>query len=151
VTQIHHVGLTVSDLDRSLAFWRDAVGMDVVLEPQERQGGYFEAIVCEPGVHVRMAQLAFPGTATPRVELFQYLAPPAGVHRSRPADVGFAHVCLTCADLDALLGRLREAGGEPFSGVVEVDHGANRGARCLYLRDPDGHVVELIQPAPAAA
>ena len=147
---IHHVGLTVSDLDRSLGFWRDALGMEVVLEPQERQGGYFEAIVCEPGVHVRMAQLAFAGTGTPRVELFQYLAPAAGVHRSRPADVGFSHVCLACPDLDGLLARLRDAGGEPFSDVVVVDTGANAGARCLYLRDPDGHVVELIQPAPAA-
>jgi catechol 2,3-dioxygenase-like lactoylglutathione lyase family enzyme len=120
VTEIHHVGLTVSDLDRSLAFWRDALGMEVVMA-QVREGGYLEAIVGEPGAHVRMAQLTFPDTTTPRVELFQYLVPIGGAHRSRPADVGFAHVCLACPDLDALL-----------------------------ERDPDGHVVELFQPAPGA-
>jgi hypothetical protein len=43
-----------------------------------------------------------------------------------------------------------QAGGRPFTGPVAVDTGANRGGRALYVRDPDGHVVELFQPPPAA-
>ena len=43
MTQIHHTGLTVSNLERALAFWSDALGMQVVMQ-QDRQGGYFEAI-----------------------------------------------------------------------------------------------------------
>ena len=138
---LHHTGLTVADLDRSLHFWRDAMGMEVLFQ-QEKAGGYLEAIVGEPGAHVRMAHLAFGGEG-PRIELFQYLAPSGGQHQLRPADVGFAHVCVACDDLDERLERLIAAGGRPFSKPVEVDTGVNKGGRSVYLRDPDGHVVEL--------
>jgi catechol 2,3-dioxygenase-like lactoylglutathione lyase family enzyme len=138
---LHHTGLTVADLDRSLHFWRDAMGMEMLFQ-QEKVGGYLEAIVGEPGAHVRMAHLAFGGEG-PRIELFQYLAPSGGQHRLRPADVGFAHVCVACDDLDERLERLIAAGGRPFSKPVEVDTGVNKGGRSVYLRDPDGHVVEL--------
>ena len=145
MSAIHHTGLTVSDLDRSLAFWRDALGMEVVMQ-QEKQGGYLEAIVCEHGAHVHMAHLAFEPDG-PRIELFQYLAPSGGKAELRPADVGFSHVCVLCDDVEVLLARLVEAGGRPFTDVIEVDTGANAGGRCVYLRDPDGHVVELFAKA----
>ena len=140
---LHHTGLTVSDLERSLHFWRDAMGMEVLFQ-QEKAGGYLEAIVGEPGAHVLMAHLAFGGEG-PRIELFQYLAPGGGRHFSRPADQGFAHVCVACDDLGDWLERLIAAGGTPFSEPVEIDTGVNRGGRGVYLRDPDGHVVELFE------
>jgi catechol 2,3-dioxygenase-like lactoylglutathione lyase family enzyme len=144
---LHHTGLTISDLERSLRFWRDAMGMTVVVA-QEKAGGYLEAIVGETGCHVRMAHLAFDGEG-PRIELFEYVAPAAGHHVSRPADVGFAHVCVACDDLDERLERLVAAGGVPFSEPVVIDTGVNRGGRGVYLRDPDGHVVELFERPPA--
>lgn len=144
---LHHTGLTISDLERSLRFWRDAMGMEVLFQ-QEKDGGYLEAIVGEPGAHVRMAHLAFDGEG-PRIELFQYLAPGGGQHMQRPADTGFVHVCVACDDLDERLARLVDAGGTPFGDPVEIDTGVNRGGRGLYLRDPDGHVVELFERSPA--
>jgi catechol 2,3-dioxygenase-like lactoylglutathione lyase family enzyme len=143
-TAIVHTGLTVADLERSLRFWRDGLGMQEALS-QEKEGGYLEAIVREPGAHVRMVQLEFPGGGE-RIELFQYLAPTGGHVSGRPADVGFSHVCVACADVDALLGRLVEAGGTPLGPVADVDTGANTGGRCVYVRDPDGHVCELFSP-----
>ncbi len=80
---LHHTGLTVSDLDRSLLFWRDAMGMQVLFQ-QEKKGGYLETIVGEPGAYVRMAHLAFDGEGT-RIELFEYVSPAgAGTSRGRP-------------------------------------------------------------------
>ena len=140
---LHHTGLTVSDLERSLHFWRDAMGMEELFQ-QEKEGGYLEAIVREPGAHVRMAHLAFGGEG-PRIELFQYLAPSGGQHLSRPADQGFVHVCIACEDLDERMKRLVAAGGTPFGEPVVIDTGVNRGGRGVYLRDPDGHVVELFE------
>jgi glyoxylase I family protein len=144
---LHHTGLTVSDLERSLRFWRDAMGMEVLFQ-QEKAGGYLEEIVREPGAHVLMAHLAFGGEG-PRIELFQYLAPGGGQHLSRPADQGFTHVCVACDDLDERMKRLVAAGGVPFSEPVVIDTGVNRGGRGVYLRDPDGHVVELFERPPA--
>jgi catechol 2,3-dioxygenase-like lactoylglutathione lyase family enzyme len=143
-TAVVHAGLTVSDLDASLRFWRDGLGMREAMS-QEKEGGYLEAVVREPGAHVRMVHLEFPGGGT-RIELFQYLRPAGGRVSGRPADVGFAHVCVACTDVDELLARLVVAGGTPFGEPADIDTGANRGGRCVYVRDPDGHAVELFSP-----
>jgi catechol 2,3-dioxygenase-like lactoylglutathione lyase family enzyme len=147
VHRLHHTGLTVSDLDRALGFWCGALGGELVFR-QEREGGYFAAIVGEPGARVKMAQLELESSGH-RIELFEFVVPPAGIHRQRPADVGFAHVCLATDDLDGALERLEAAGGRRMSDPVEIDAGVNAGGRALYVRDPDGHVLELFQPKPA--
>jgi catechol 2,3-dioxygenase-like lactoylglutathione lyase family enzyme len=144
MAQFHHTGLTVANLERSLAFWRDALGTDVVMQ-QDRQGGYFEAIVGEHGVDVRTVQLAFGGEGQ-RIELFEFRSPRGGHVAGRTADVGFAHVCVVCDDLDAMLERLVGAGGHAVSEAVAVDTGVNAGGRAVYVRDPDGHTVELFTP-----
>jgi catechol 2,3-dioxygenase-like lactoylglutathione lyase family enzyme len=144
---LHHTGLTVSDLDRALEFWSGALGGSVLFR-QEREGGYFAAVVGEPEARVRMAHLELqPGGH--RIELFQFDAPAAGSHRLRPADVGFAHLCVSTTDLEPLLERLEAAGGRRVSDPVAIDGGVNTGARAVYVRDPDGHVVELFQPGAA--
>ena len=143
---IHHTGYTVSDLDRSLGFYRDLLGMEV-LATQEKDGGYLAAIVGYPDAHVRMAHLRMPGSDHV-VELFQYLAPAGGrPERIEPRDVGTAHLCFLVDDLRSAYARLRDAGVESFvSEPVAVDTGINTGGFGLYLRDPDGIVVELFQP-----
>jgi len=145
---LSHTGLTVRDLARSLAFYRDVLGMEVVFE-QEKQGGYLAAIVGYPGAHVRMAHLAFPGDAH-RLELFEYVSPEPRGEPGEPRDVGITHVCLRVDDIETLAERLEAAGAAFFSRPVAVDTGANAGGRGVYLRDPDGIVLELFQP-PAEA
>jgi catechol 2,3-dioxygenase-like lactoylglutathione lyase family enzyme len=141
---LHHTGLTVSNLERALGFWRDALGAREVFQ-QQQEGGYFEAIVCEPGTRVSMAHLELePGGH--RIELFQFDSPAGGSHRLRAADVGFSHVCVATDELDRLLARLEEAGGARLSDPVGIDRGANEGGRAVYVHDPDGHVIELFQP-----
>ena len=145
---LHHTGYTVSDLDRSVAFYRDRIGMEV-LATQEKRGGYLAAIVGYPDAHVRMAHLRMPG-GDHVLELFEYLAPAgAAPERIEPRDVGTAHLCIRVDDLPAVYKRLRRAGVDSFvSEPVEVDTGINTGGYGLYLRDPDGIVLELFQPPP---
>jgi lactoylglutathione lyase len=143
---LHHTGLTVRDLDRSVAFYRDVLGMDVVFE-QEKQGGYLAEIVGYPEAHVRMAHLAFAGE-TQRIELFEYVEPPSRGEAGEPRDVGITHVCLRVDDVDELYERMCAAGAAPLSAPVLVDTGANAGGRGVYLRDPDGILIELFQPRP---
>ena len=146
---MHHTGFTIADLDRSLVFYRDLLGMDVVLT-QEKQGGYLARIVGYPNAHVRMALLRTPGSDH-ALELFEYLAPDGEPPRRRePRDSGTAHVCLVVDDLQAIYEQLKDAGVDSFvSPPVKVDTGAKRGGIGLYLRDPDGIPVELFQPAPS--
>jgi catechol 2,3-dioxygenase-like lactoylglutathione lyase family enzyme len=145
IEMLHHTGFTVADLDRSLAFYRDLLEFEVVLE-QEKQGGYLGAIVGYPEAHVRQAHLRAPGSAH-RLELFQYLSPAPEQRPLEPRQVGPTHVCLVVEDLPAVYDRLSAAGVDSwFSPPVEVDTGANRGGLALYLRDPDGIILELYQP-----
>src|SRR5258708_25005219 len=136
MAMLHHTGLTISDLDRSLRFWRDAMGMEVLFQ-QEKKGGYLETIVGEPGAHVRMAHLAFDGEGT-RIELFEYVSPAGGRHVQRPADVGFAHVCVACDDTEERLERLLLAGGAALSGPGTVGTRAHTRGRRRDLRGPGG-------------
>jgi lactoylglutathione lyase len=147
MTRLHHTGYTVDDLDRSLAFYRDLLGMEVVAQ-QEKAGGYLAAIVGHPDAHVRMAHLRLPG-GEHVLELFQYLAPEGRAATPlQPRDTGTPHLCFAVDDLEALYARLLIAGVDTFvSAPVAVDTGVNRGGLALYLRDPDGIPVELFQPA----
>ncbi|MQA24472.1 MAG: hypothetical protein GEU94_03165 [Micromonosporaceae bacterium] len=144
VQGIHHTGLTVSDLDRSVSFYRDLLGCAEVMR-QEKKGGYLTAIVGYPDAHVRMAHLRAP-TGGHIIELFQYLAPPQLSAELEPRRLGNAHLCFLVDDLDAVHTRLVQAHVDLFSPPVEVDTGANAGGKALYLRDPDGITLELFQP-----
>ena len=146
-SRIHHTGYTVSDLDRSVAFYRDLLGCEVIAT-QEKEGGYLAAIVGYPDAHVRMAHLRLPG-GDHVIELFEYLAPPGGSADVEPRNVGASHLCFVTDDLAGLHERLLTAGVSLVSAPVEVDTGINAGGYGLYLRDPDGIMVELFQP-PAA-
>jgi catechol 2,3-dioxygenase-like lactoylglutathione lyase family enzyme len=142
--RLHHTGLTVTDLDASLAFYCDALGFEIVFT-QEKRGGYLAEIVGYPDAHVRMAQLALPGSAH-RLELFQYLRPEPVVRRAEPRETALTHVCLIVDDVERATERLVAAGAEAPTRPVLVDTGANAGGRGVYVRDPDGIILELFQP-----
>lgn len=149
VSRMHHTGYTVSDLDRSLTFYRDLLGCEVIAT-QTKEGGYLAAIVGYPDAHVRMAHLRAPDSSHV-IELFEYLAPSTGRAETEPRNVGTAHICFIVDDLPATYERLREAGVQFFSPPVEVDTGISAGGYALYMRDPDGIPMELFQPPPARA
>lgn len=147
VSRLHHTGLTVTDLDRSISFYSNVLGCEV-LAMQEKQGGYLAAIVGYPDAHVRMAHLQLPGSDHV-IELFQYLTPLRESFSLEPAKTGITHLCFVVRDLNALYQRLRNAGIDSFlSTPVAIDTGVNRGGMGLYFRDPDGIYLELFEPPP---
>ena len=117
---------------------------------QDRQGGYFETIVGEHGVDVRTAMVAIGGEGH-RIELFEYRSPRAGSVAPRSADVGFATSAWPATTSTRVLARLLAAGGERgLASRSRSTRGVNAGGRAVYVRDPDGHTVELFTPPPAA-
>jgi catechol 2,3-dioxygenase-like lactoylglutathione lyase family enzyme len=147
---LHHTGITVADLDRSVSFYRDVLGWEVS-DKGEREGGYFGEIVGYPDVKVRMAYVWPPGGGH-MLEIFEFERPASRVGEPRePRDVGLTHVCILCDDLKAEHERLADRGVEFFSPPILVTHGANAGGWGVYLRDPDGIILELFQPAKPAA
>lgn len=145
ITGIHHFALTVSDMDRSVGFYRDLFGLEV-LSDREVERDYVERITAVPGAHLRIVHLGGYGK---QVELLQYLAP-AGEPRARALpDAGSAHLCFVSDDLDADVARLQAADVTFRSLPVTTTNGPNRGGRGVYVEDPDGNAVEVVQLAPA--
>lgn len=140
---IHHVGLTVSDLERAITFWCEGLGCTIFAQ-QDIDAEYLATVTGEPNAHTRQAHLTMPGS-TVRIELLEYVTPRRSTPvNARPADPGAVHVAVHCPDLPDALARLRRLGGEPVSEPITVDTGINIGVSSVYLRDPDGHLVELV-------
>ena len=146
ITGVHHFALTVSDMERSLAFYRDHFGLEL-LSDREVDGDYVEVITGIPGAHIRIVHLRAYGA---QLELLQYLAPVgASTARALP-DAGSAHVCFVSDDLERDAERLRSAGVVFRSPIVETTSGPNRGGKGIYVQDPDGNAVEVVELARTA-
>lgn len=143
--RLRHVGLTVADLERSLKFWRDGAGLEV-LARQDQDASYIGIITGESNARTLQAVLRFPGTED-TIELLEYTMPIGKPVTNRPRNPGVSHIAIDCRDIDGMIKRLLEFGGGKIGSIAAVDRGVNRGARAIYLRDPDNHIVELVQTA----
>src|SRR5437588_9433763 len=101
----HHTSFTVANIDASVAFFRDRLGL-TLLGQREIANEYFGRIVGLPGARVRAALLRIAGS-NHHVELFQYVAPAGATCTPRPCDPGSSHLALLVEDLPALFARLR--------------------------------------------
>ena len=137
-----HTSFTVSDVDRSVRFLRDVIGLELIsMEP--RDPDVIEAITGVDGAEVMVAYLRGHGHT---MELIEYGAPREREHvRPRPCDVGFAHVAYEVNDLDVAIANAREHDVIPINLPVMLEQGPNRGFRVAYLRDPDGITFEFIE------
>ena len=143
MTTIHHVGITVSDMARSLAFYEDLLGGER-LGPYERSGPRIDAVTGYPGVVVRQAFVRAQEGATV-VELLQYDGGSDVVLDPDNGNVGAAHVAITVRDLDGTLERLRGRGVTVLSEPIVASE-PMAGHRVVYVLDPDRVRVELVEP-----
>lgn len=133
---MHHMGLTVSDLESSVAF-DELLGFEVV-ERIEEEGEDVERGVAVPGAHLNVAMLARDGG---RLELIEYVAPPGGPAPLPNNGTGAAHVCVDVEDVDAAVAELRAHDVEFTSEPITHESGI----RWVYAKDPDGITAELLQ------
>jgi catechol 2,3-dioxygenase-like lactoylglutathione lyase family enzyme len=140
-----HTGITVSNLERSLAFWRDVLGFELS-HTAHQTGEMASEITGVEGAELKLAVVKVPGGQ--KIELLEYLAP---LERKRnvdlrPCDVGFVHVALIVDDLDAILSAINASGWEAAGKPQTLQSGPNAGKRVVYVRDPDGTTIEFMQP-----
>lgn len=148
IRSVWHTGFTVSDIERSIAFYEGAVGL-TLRHRQEQENAYTSTFVGYPDVSLRVAQFALPGgsdnVSGHVLELCEYVRPRGETIPPGTNAVGSGHLALETDDLDGTLARMREAGGRSVSEPVDIVAGINRGGRTVYVRDPDGITVELVQ------
>lgn len=142
----HHVGLTVSDIERSVAFYRDVLGMSLVRRRPHVGHDYIALQTGQAGVVLSAASLKVSPESRQSLELAQYLqgaGPPAETATNRS---GVSHLCLTVNDLRACHAELKARGVSFKSDPVLITAGPNKGGLVVYLSDPDGYTLELFQP-----
>ena len=147
VERYTHVGICVSDLDRSLRFYRDALGFEQ-LGSLDMQGKPLDQLNQLEGVKVRTAFLGRDGS---RLELIQFASPGwVGPQTARPMNqVGLTHLAFRVSDFDAVCAKIEAAGGRLIR-ETRMEHAGP--TRVIMAVDPDGLRVELVEsPGPLDA
>jgi catechol 2,3-dioxygenase-like lactoylglutathione lyase family enzyme len=140
---VHHIGATVADLDRALAFWETFLGTEALWR-RTLDSPYLSDVVGYPDARINGAFVQLPGEVF--LELLEYQMgdrEPNDMATSRPGNV---HICLQTEDPAVDFARAIAAGATPVSGApVRIMSGPNVGASACYLRIPDGITIELFQ------
>jgi catechol 2,3-dioxygenase-like lactoylglutathione lyase family enzyme len=139
--RLDHVSVTTADLERSIGFYRDVIGLPLV-DRGEMEGEELETLVRRSGARARWAELALGGGQI--LELLQYLEPDEAGLEQRPWRAGATHIGLAVGSLEEVLGRLYNSGTD-VSDVVTLTEPGWEGVRCIYSKDPDGVSVELLE------
>ncbi len=133
VQAFSHLCVGVSDMDRSLAFYRDLLGFDVVFDV-ELEGPSLEAVTGTTGAKGRMVGGLVGGVVVELLALGVTGAATPGPH------LGYTNMSFSVEDLDGTHRRLVDLGYQPAQAPVDVG-----GVRMFFVLDPDGTPIELIE------
>jgi glyoxylase I family protein len=141
VLRLGHLGLCVSDMERSLRFYRDLLGFRP-LSHVSVKGSEADKLLRLSGVDQRTVFLERDGL---RLALFAFASPkPVGDGEPRPMNqLGLAAIMLRVDDLDATLEPFRKAGVRILDDTYTAH--PDFGSKLVFLCDPDGTLIELIQ------
>jgi glyoxylase I family protein len=146
ITKANHTGFTVSDLDQAAAFFRDVLGFAIT--PATRQAGpAVEKITGVPGAEI---DIAFAVGAGYSIELLHFVHPVSQRRMDLQAcDPGFAHVAFEVGNIEDIVDSVEAAGYRALSRPQTVPAGPRKGGKNVYVRGPDGIIIEFQQAAPA--
>ena len=143
-----HAGITVSDLDRSLDFYRDLLGLELLWRRRYEEREITRIVGVPEATAIEVAMLRVPGSDVD-VELLQYHGCDSPSGSTPPSHHGTGHFCVFVTGIDDLYEDLRSRGVAFRSdGPVEMSAGVNAGGKSLYALDPDGYVFEFHQRPP---
>jgi catechol 2,3-dioxygenase-like lactoylglutathione lyase family enzyme len=140
---VHHTCITVSDLGRSLAFYRDVLGLELVMtEESERSGDDRSDALGVPKAKVKLAILR---AGAARLELIEYVTAQGRPYDRNNNDIGTMHIAFQVDNIDATYRRLLDHGVRFTAPPATIPGGPMAGWRWTYFFDPDGVSLEIIQ------
>ena len=140
----NHVAITVRDMEKSLAFYRDALGLKLFID-EVISGPDLDKAIMETGVRIRMVMLT--DEAMNMIELLEWQSHRA---RKRPREhlkfisTGLVEICLSVPDLEKLVENLEKKGFKCRTPIWYFEAGG-MGSKVTHVADPDGVQVELIE------
>ncbi len=149
VLGVGHFSPIVADLDRTVAFYRDVVGLEIATDPPSTWDAepWLRRLHGTPDSPIRFATAQIPG-ATWGIEMVEFKDPHRRPAQPRVQDPGACTVALLVRDFDAVYARLKRAGTPVVSAGGKPIDFPELHSRAVIVRDPDGHFVELVQPSP---
>ena len=138
---VRHFGIVVSDMERSLRFYRDLLGLKVV-RVMDESGEYIDNVLSLQNVRVTTVKMSADSGST-LVELLEFKSHPCQSRGDRQVcSIGSSHVAFTVGDLDAIYRRLSQAGVHFNAPPQRSPDGY---AKVTFCQDPDGTPVELVE------
>ncbi len=145
VLGMHHIGITVPDIEEGIAFFKKIFGAIEVFRtgPFDVDDGFMKGKL-GAAPHSRIKDLAFLrcGNGT-SVELFEYSGEDKKAAQKRSSEVGGSHICFEVEDVVASAERLKSLGVEMLDGPNLVDAGPLEGFHWVYFRAPWGQILEI--------
>ncbi len=147
VKEIYHVGLVVSDLDRSVSFYRDVLGLEYkgeILMDNEATNKLFN----RENARCRVAYLnGSSSLMAPPVELIQFLDFDPKQDKASLFKTSIAELCFRVDDIDKVYKHLVSNGVECLSEPQSFDFTSSGFGRskAIYFKDPDGIILELME------
>ena len=143
---IDHTAIVISDTETSLGFYRGTLGMNVAGE-SENYGIEQERLNNVFGARLRITSLK--GASGPGIEFLEYLSPRDGrpyPPEEKANDLVHWQTRLAGGPVDSIAERLRQARAASVStAVTSLPPETNRHRKCVIVRDPDGHAVEIVE------
>jgi catechol 2,3-dioxygenase-like lactoylglutathione lyase family enzyme len=142
---VHHLGLTVGDIERSVRFYRDVLGLSLIRR-RSADADYLARQTGYDGVRLEAASFQLAPGGGLVLELVQYLNH-AGLETDPATNrAGNTHLCFAVDDIQRAYDSLRARGVRFRTPPVAITAGPNEGGFAVYLSDPDHYTIELFQP-----
>ena len=134
-----HVGITITDVEESLLFYRDTLGFEVVRIMNE-SGEHIDNFSNLQGVDVKTIKLKDKNNNM--IELLKYYSHPENANRDEITRIGCSHIALTVEDLDSLLNKIKTLG---YTANCEPQFSPDGKVKLTFCRGPDGVLIEMVE------
>ena len=139
IKEVRHVGIVVKNMENSLKFYRDILGLEIIRDMDEH-GGYIDNMLSLDDVHVRTVKLSA-GMGNTLIELLDFKSHNDNEIRNFYT-IGASHVALTVDNLDDLYKHLSENNVKFNAPPQKSSDGL---VKVTFCNDPDGTPIELVE------
>lgn len=141
ITTMNHTSFTVSNLEQSVDFYQNVLGLELV-SYAERDEEFSAAVT---GIQGAKLNIAYMKAANCSVELIEYIAGMGERIDTKPCNIGSAHICFNVKEFDRWIDHLKKNHVQFRGALCHVPEGPNKGKQVVYAIDNDGNNLEFIE------